>query len=174
MMESMPKIIDKTLDEFYEEDRRRALKYVPEWRPAGEGDFGLALLRIFSHMREEIATRLNRVPEKNFAAFLSMIGTSLSLARPSRVPITFRPADGFSQSIFIPAGTQVTAPENEHHGILTYEILRGISVTKAAMREIFSIDPAADGIYRHTKDLLEGRAAIPFRGSSLQDHVLFL
>ena len=78
----MPKIIDKTLDEFYEEDRRRALQYVPEWRPADEGDFGLALLRIFSHMREEIASRLNRVPEKNFAAFLSMIGTAW--LRPDR------------------------------------------------------------------------------------------
>ena len=173
-MKSMPKIIDKTLDEFYEEDRRRALQYVPEWRPASEGDFGLALLRIFSHMREEIASRLNRVPEKNFVAFLSMIGTSLALAKPSKVPVTFHPAKGFSQSIFIPAKTQVTAPENERHGILTYEVSRGLSVTKAALKEIFSVNPDEDGLFRHTEDLQEGKATIPFQGSSLQEHVLFL
>ena len=170
----MPKIIDKTLDEFYEEDRRRALQYVPEWRPASEGDFGLALLRIFSHMREEIASRLNRVPEKNFVAFLSMIGTSLALAKPSKVPVTFHPAKGFSQSIFIPAKTQVTAPENERHGILTYEVSRGLSITKAALKEIFSVNPDEDGLFRHTEDLQEGKATIPFQGSSLQEHVLFL
>ena len=173
-MKSMPKIIDKTLDEFYEEDRRRALQYVPEWRPASEGDFGLALLRIFSHMREEIASRLNRVPEKNFVAFLSMIGTSLALAKPSKVPVTFHPAKGFSQSIFIPAKTQVTAPENERHGILTYEVSRGLSITKAALKEIFSVNPDEDGLFRHTEDLQEGKATIPFQGSSLQEHVLFL
>ena len=170
----MPKIIDKTLDEFYEEDRRRALQYVPEWRPASEGDFGLALLRIFSHMREEIASRLNRVPEKNFVAFLSMIGTSLALAKPSKVPVTFHPAKGFSQSVFIPAKTQVTAPENERHGILTYEVSRGLSITKAALKEIFSVNPDEDGLFRHTEDLQEGKATIPFQGSSLQEHVLFL
>ena len=170
----MPKIIDKTLDEFYEEDRRRALQYVPEWRPASEGDFGLALLRIFSHMREEIASRLNRVPEKNFVAFLSMIGTSLALAKPSKVPVTFHPAQGFSQSIFIPAKTQVTAPENERHGSLTYEVSRGLSITKAALKEIYSVNPDEDGLFRHTEDLLEGKATIPFQGSSLQEHVLFL
>ncbi|MCX6676994.1 MAG: putative baseplate assembly protein [Methanothrix sp.] len=170
----MPKIIDKTLDEFYEEDRRRALQYVPEWRPASEGDFGLALLKIFSHMREEIASRLNRVPEKSFAAFLSMIGTSLAMAKPSKVPVTFHPAEGFSQSIFIPAGTQVNAPENERHSILIYEVSRGLSVTRAAMREIYSVVPDGDGIFRHTEDLLEGRATVPFQGSSLQEHVLFM
>ena len=173
-MKSMPKIIDKTLDEFYEEDRRRALQYVPEWRPASEGDFGLALLRIFSHMKEEIASRLNRVPEKNFVAFLSMIGTSLALAKPSKVPVTFHPAKGFSQSIFIPAKTQVTAPENERHAILTYEVSRGLSVTKAALNEIFSVNPDGDGLFRHTEDLQEGKATIPFQGSSLKEHVLFL
>lgn len=174
MIKIMPKIIDKTQDEFYEDDKRRALQYVPEWRPAGEGDYGLALLRIFSHMRSEVASRLNRVPEKNFAAFLSMIGTSLSLARPAKVPVTFHPAQGFSQSIFIPAGTQVTAPENERHAPLIYEVSRGISLTRAAMSEIFSVDPAADGIYRHTIDLLAGRVSIPFQGESLQEHELFL
>jgi hypothetical protein len=170
----MPKIIDKSLDGFYEEDRRRALQYVPEWRPADERDFGLALLRIFSHMREEIASRLNRVPEKNFAAFLSMIGTCLSLPSPSKVPVTFYPAKGFSQSIFIGAGTQVTAPENERHGILVFEVLRGISLTKVPLSQIFSVNPASDAIYCHTKDHLEGRALSPFQGESLQEHVLFL
>ncbi len=174
MMRIMPKIIDKSLDDFYEEDRRRALQYVPEWRPADKGDFGLALLRIFSHMREEIASRLNRVPEKNFAAFLSMIGTGLSLAGPSKVPVTFHPAKGFSQSIFIGAGTQVTTPENERHGILVFEVLRGISLTKAPLSQIFSVDPASDAVYSHTKDHLEERAFSIFQGESLQEHVLFL
>jgi len=170
----MPEIIDKTLKEFYEEDRRRALQYVPEWRPEENGDFGLALLRIFSHMREEIASRLNRAPDKNLSAFLSLVGTSLSPAKPSRVPVTFYPAEGYYQDIFMPAQIQITTEQTESHGILTYEVSRGISITRAKLDEVFSANPENDEIFRHTDKIAEGMAVKPFQGEDLQEHLLFL
>ena len=170
----MPEIIDKTLKEFYEEDRRRALQYVPEWRPVENGDFGLALLRIFSHMREEIASRINRVPDKNFSAFLSLVGTGLFPAKPARVPVTFYPAEGYYQDIFMPARTQVTTEQTESHGILTYEVSRGISITRAKLDEVVSVNPKRDEIFCHTENMAEKRVIKPFQGEDLQEHVLFL
>ena len=58
-----PKIIDKTFDALVEKDLSRAKEKIPDWSQQ-EGDVGLALLKIFAHMREEVMSRLNRVPEK--------------------------------------------------------------------------------------------------------------
>ena len=69
----MPKIVDKGFEELLNENRGLASQYVPEWRPPDDEDPGVALLKIFAHMQEEIISRLNRVPEKSFGAFLEML-----------------------------------------------------------------------------------------------------
>ncbi|WP_448573740.1 hypothetical protein [Trichothermofontia sp.] len=49
-----------------------------DWRPNGDRpDAGRAMLRIFGRMASQVRDRLNRVPDKNFLAFLNLIGTDL-------------------------------------------------------------------------------------------------
>ncbi len=170
----MPKIIDKSFEDLLEDERRRALLYVPEWRSTSEGDFGVALLKIFTHMQEEIIGRLNKVPEKNFGAFLDMLGIRLSPARPARAPVTFHLAEGLRENVFVPAATQVATAETKEHGALTYETTKNFTATRASVEEIFSTDPKKDAIYSHLGDLREKGEFKFFDGENLQEHILYM
>ncbi len=165
----MPKILDKSFDELLKEKRQLATMYIPEWQPQAD-DPGLALLKIFTHMHEEIINRLNKVPDKGFGAFLEMLGVRLRPAQPSRVPVTFYPAEGLSQGIFLPTRTQVACDETENHRPLTFETLKNLYVSNASLEQIFSIDPQNNAIYSHN----HGKEFQPFTGDNLQEHILYL
>ena len=53
--------------------------------------------------------RLNQASDKNFLAFLDMIGTSPLAPEPARVPLTFTVVAGSTTDGVVPAGTQVAA-----------------------------------------------------------------
>jgi len=170
----MPKINEKSFEDLLEDKRRLARLYVPEWRPAIEEDLGVALLKIFTHMHEEIVGRLNRVPEKNFAAFLDMLGVRLMPARPARVAVTFHLAEGLRENVFVPTATQVATAETKGHEALTYETVKSFTATSASLEEIFSADPKNDAIYGHLSDLREKGGFRFFEGENLQEHVLYM
>src|SRR6185369_6581855 len=67
-----------------------------------------ALISIFARFAELITDRLNRVPDKNFLAFLDLLGAALLPPRSARAPLTFRLADGASGAV-VPAWTEVAA-----------------------------------------------------------------
>ena len=173
-----PKIIDKNFDTLVEEDLSLAAELAkknPEWKWSHqEGDVGLALLKIFAHMREEVISRLNRVPEKNFTAFLDMLGIDLLPAQPARVPVTFFPSEGRIEDVLVPEGTQVAAEETERHEAVTFETIENISITHTSIIGIYSVDPNADAIYNHYNDLQKRVPFTLFSGTNIQKHVLYL
>ncbi|NEO01345.1 MAG: hypothetical protein F6K50_39885, partial [Moorea sp. SIO3I7] len=71
-------------------------KAFTDWRPLADEkpDAGRSLIRIFGHLATIVGDRLNQVPDKNFLAFLDLIGTSIGPPRPARVPLTFYLATG--------------------------------------------------------------------------------
>ena len=170
----MPRIVDKGFEELLNENRGLASQYVPEWRPPDDEDPGVALLKIFAHMQEEIISRLNRVPEKSFGAFLEMLGMKLRPALPSRAPITFYLAEGLKEKVFVPAGTQIAAPRTGKHDALTFETAENFTASRAYIDEVFSVDPDNDAIYCHTAQLRDGKEFRLFRSSNIQKHALYL
>ncbi|MCK4820671.1 putative baseplate assembly protein, partial [bacterium] len=88
-----PRIDKRSAEDLLKEMKSLVPFYAPEWRPSGE-DAGLTLIKIFSQMLETVIQRLNRVPEKNFAAFLDTLGINLLPSQPAVVPITFSLSEG--------------------------------------------------------------------------------
>jgi hypothetical protein len=176
-----PKLNKMTFDELLDHLAGQARSSIPEWSiPKGApgtwstSDFGMALMKIFAHMQEDVISRLNRVPDKNFGAFLNMLGVKLMPAQPARVPVTFYPVDGFPYPIFVPAGTPVAASETEAHSSLTYQTSKSFSACDSPIIGIYSINSVADKIYDHLPDLTAQRPFQPFSGNNLQEHVLYL
>ena len=83
-----PKVDTRNFQEFMQTFREKVPYYVPEWDPGEENGPGASLLKIFVHMQEDIINRLNRVPARNFTAFLEMLGIKLIPSHPARVPVT--------------------------------------------------------------------------------------
>ncbi|MBU4138761.1 MAG: putative baseplate assembly protein, partial [Euryarchaeota archaeon] len=73
MTTAPPKIDSRDQQMLYEQVRDLALYYCPEWIEEdviGSDKNADALMRIFARMMEIIIQRLNKVPDKNFLAFL--------------------------------------------------------------------------------------------------------
>src|SRR6266550_958910 len=117
------------------------------WRPPPDGqpDAGQALIRIFGRFAELVVRRLNRAPEKNYLAFLNLIGTSMLPPQPARVPLTFQLAANSPVDAVVPAGTQAAAPPLEgEEGDLVFETERSLVVTRAELRAVYVSDTETD------------------------------
>jgi hypothetical protein len=89
-MQSPPPRMDKRdTEEIVEDIRVLAPYYVPELDVSEGRGVGVALIRIFAGMQGLIVDRLNKVPEKNFVAFLDMLGIRIIPAQPARAAVTF-------------------------------------------------------------------------------------
>lgn len=104
-----------------------------------------ALIRIFARYAEIVIDRLNRVPEKNFVAFLDLLGAAPIPPLPARVPLTFFPVDGTVAAIRVPAQTQVAAPPDEGETEpVVFETERPLELTTSKLCHVFLLDPRND------------------------------
>src|ERR1044072_4673409 len=104
-----PPVIDpRKASDLFRLLREMVPHYTREWPAKDDDDPGVALLKIFSFIGEGVITRLNRAPDRNFLAFLDMLGIRLLQARPARAPVKFVLADGTQFPFLVPKGTQVS------------------------------------------------------------------
>ena len=119
------------------------------------------------------------MPDKNFLAFLDLLGASRLPPQPARVPLTFSLAAGSAVPAVVPARTQVAAPPGPGEKDPTiFETEREFVVTPATLTSAFSRDPELDS-YADLGALATiagatAQGAPIFRGDRLLDHILYL
>lgn len=173
-----PPIDLRTSDEIVDQVKTLAQEYA-HWRPRTDGqpDAGQALMTIFGRLAELIIERLNQTPEKNFLAFLDLIGAQVLPPQPARAPLTFQLAAGSPVDARVPARTQVAAPpaEGETSAVL-YETDQELTVTTAQLKAVFVRDPDTDRYDDYTPQATGLiNAAFPvFQGNQPIEHSLYL
>jgi hypothetical protein len=137
-----PKIDPRTYDQIVAQTEALAQKYT-DWRPRSDGqpEAGRALIRIFSRMAALVSDRLNQVPDKNFLAFLDLIGTQIQAPQPARVPLTFTLVENSPVDAFVPAGTQVAAPAAEGEDEVVFELEHELVVMRSQLQAVFVRQP---------------------------------
>ncbi len=139
--------------------------------------FSGAMINIFSRFAELIIQRLNQVPDKNYLAFLNLIGASLLPPQPARVPLTFSPATTDSPIAVVPAGTQVASPPTEGEtDPVIFETERELVVTGAQLNSIYVVDPSQDK-YADLRSALTPESVsghLLFQGNRPNPHLLYL
>ncbi len=173
-----PKIDQRSYNDIVEQTKKLAQKYT-SWRPKSEGkpDAGGALIRIFGRMATLVSDRLNQVPEKNFLAFLDLIGTQLLPPQPAKVPLTFQLAEGSPVDAVVPAHTQVAAPPAEgEEDEIVFETDRELVVTTAQLQAVFVREPGEDKYSDRTLAATgtEDAAFLAFEGEKAIEHCLYL
>ena len=151
------------------------------WQPPDElgieGDGGSALVGIFSRLAQLVSDRLNQVPDKNFLAFLDLIGTAYQPPQPARVPLTFSLVDGSPVDGFVPAYTQVAAPPSEEGQTeVVFELEEQLVVTRTKLQAVFIRQPEKDS-YRnchHASIGIVQESYSAFEGDTPIDHSFYL
>jgi Baseplate J-like protein len=152
--------------------------YTPLLDTFDEKDQGVVLLKIFSSMVEDVIKRLDQVPEKNFIAFLDMLGMGLQPPRPSRVPLTFTVSEGANKEIYIPERTLVGADATKTRPEMIFEVEpgKGFLATSSVLKKVYSVNPKKDEIFEHLGVLEKGSSAELFTdsGQNLQEHIFYI
>lgn len=167
----------RTSGEIFEQARKMAPHYLPNWDSSNGDDSAVILLKIFSKLLEDIVKRMDEVPEKNFIAFLDMLGMGLYPSQPSRVPVTFTVSQGATAAVYVKEQTQVAADATQTRPEMAFEVEsgKGFLATPSTIKKIFSVNPGIDGIFEHEKSLELGRSIELFTGEkNLQEHVLYI
>ena len=156
-MPQPPPIDSRTAKDIAEQVQNLLPQYTQNFEEAN-GDRQLqgisaALVNIFARYAEIIIQRLNKVPYKNFLAFLDLLGVSQTPPQPARAPLLFTLATDSDVDAFVPAGTQVAAllDDDESQQVI-FETERDLVVTAAQLKYIFVREPEKDFYSNYTND----------------------
>ncbi|WP_327343094.1 putative baseplate assembly protein [Streptomyces europaeiscabiei] len=134
------------------------------WQPPADGraDAGQALIGVFARFAELIVQRLNQVPERDYLAFLDLIGTRPAPPMPARVPLTFQLAERSRTDALVPAGTQVAAePLDGEDDEVVFETGSDLVVHRARLVTVL-VDDAPRDSYADRGDQATGAQDEPF------------
>jgi hypothetical protein len=167
MEKQAPKIDKRNFDGLLEDFSELIPSDPPGSKPF-EAGVGLGLKKIFCRMMETLVQRLNRVPEKHFAAFLDTIGVSLLPPQAALAPVTFFLSEGTGEHVLVPEKTQVAA------GDIIFETQKNILATPAKLTALYRVVPVGDKIIDHSAELAENKSINISQGDNLQEHILYL
>jgi uncharacterized phage protein gp47/JayE len=131
-----PKLDDREFDDIVAEALRLIPRYAPDWTHHNPADPGITLIELAAWMTDLILYRLNRVPEKNYVAFLNLLGIKLKPPLAARGILQFSLVEGATIQR-VPAGTEVSTPQSDEDGV-SFETGRDLVVTRVPLDRCFS------------------------------------
>lgn len=177
-----PPIYSRTAAQLREDLTRDLRANVPEWSATnpvtGEADqTSAALIAVAARFAEIVIERLNQAPDKNFRAFLDLLGASRLPPQPARVPLTFTVAPGSATDAVVPAGTQVAAaPAEGDKAPVIFETERELTAVAASLQALVAVDAKRDLIADHSA-LLSTPApngVSVFSGNQANEHIFYI
>jgi hypothetical protein len=124
---------------------------VPELASGEPNQASAALIEVFTRFCAIVVDRLNRAPDKNFLAYLDLLGVAPVPPQPARVPLTFTLSTGSLVDAVVPTGTQVAAPPTEgEKDPVVFETERELTVVAAKLQTVLAVDPSRDLVADHT------------------------
>lgn len=165
----LPKLDDRSFEDIRLEAIRNITKYCPEWTNHNISDPGITLVELFSAMSEMTNYRLNRVPEKNYIAFLDMIGVVPRYPIGATSRVLFGISDNYEYDtqekspIRIPQYTILSTNDDEP---ILFETLEEHNIFNLKFSDVFSktYDNKADKSYitTHIDKIKNQEAFLPF------------
>jgi predicted phage baseplate assembly protein len=124
----VPNLDDRTHKEIVEEAKRLIPQYCPEWTNFNPSDPGITLIELFAWMTEMVIYRLNKVTDKNYIAFLNLMGVRLQPPQPARALLQFKLVEK-GPPTWIHAGTPVSTQVTGREEPVVFETADNIQVT---------------------------------------------
>ncbi len=172
-MIQLPKLDDRTYADIMAEALRLIPRYCPEWTNHNPSDPGITILELTAWMTELLLYRVNRIPEKNYVAFLNMLGIRLRAPQPARALITFDLVEGAERQV-IAEGMRIATSQATEDDSVIFETQREVVLVGARLDRAFSY--YQDSFSDNSPFLGGGRAAgfDAFGGGERIDRYLYL
>lgn len=153
-----PKLDDREFQDIVDEALSLIPRYAPEWTNHNPSDPGITLIELAAWMTELILYRLNRVPDKNYIAFLNLLGIKLKPPRAAQALLQFGLVEGASKQRIL-KGTQVATPQGTEEESIVFETARDLVISEVGLDQCFSY---YNDTYSDNSPALEGGRERPF------------
>ena len=168
-----PNLDDRTFAQIVSEAKTLIPRYAPEWTDHNESDPGITLVQLFAWMTEMLLYRVNRIPDRNYIAFLRLLGIELLPARPASAELTFTLARKDTDVVLVPKGTQVAAATEDGEAPLVFETGETLIALGATLAAIQSFD-GYSFTNETTKNAAAGQSFHPLGPRARKDSALYL
>jgi len=171
-----PKLDDRSYNDIVEEAISMIPRYAPEWTNHNPSDPGITLIELAAWMTDLLIYRMNQVPDKNYVAFLNLLGIKLKAPQSARALVRFQLVEG-AQKQRVPRGTQVSTPQATEEHTVTFETARDFMVTASKPDRCFTY---FDNAYSENSRFIDPPATIAdggfevFAGAQRIERFLYL
>ncbi|MGC0418060.1 putative baseplate assembly protein [Embleya sp. AB8] len=128
-----PNLDDRRFQQLVDEAKRYVQQRAPEWTDHNVSDPGVTLIETFAYMIDQLLYRLNRVPEKNYAAFLDLLGITLFPPAAATAEVDFWLSAPQPETVFLGAGTEVATAGSETREAVVFSTVADLPIVPSAL-----------------------------------------
>lgn len=142
-----PNLDDRTWQDLSDEARSLIPDYAPQWTDHNPSDIGITLIELFAFMTEQVIYRLNRVPDKNYVAFLNLLGITQDPESPASTLLTLSAAP--AAPVSVSKGTQAQTFGNEATQPVIFETDENLTVLPTNLDVLLGAGITAPFLYQN-------------------------
>ncbi len=151
-----PNLDDRRFQQLVDEAKRYVQQRAPEWTDHNVSDPGVTLIETFAYLVDQLLYRLNRVPDKNYTAFLDLLGIRLFPPAAARAEVDFWLSAPQPDTVTLPAGTEVTTADGESQEPVVFATTDELRVVPSELVRLVTAPRGGERTDR-TGALAEGR-----------------
>ncbi|WP_405718510.1 putative baseplate assembly protein [Streptomyces sp. NBC_00046] len=139
-----PNLDDRRFQQLVDEAKRYVQQRSPEWTDHNVSDPGVTLIETFAYMVDQLLYRLNRVPDKNYSAFLDLLGVTLFPPTVARAEVDFWLSAPQPETVRLPAGTEVATSRGEAEEAVVFSTSEELPVVPSSLIRLVTAPVSGD------------------------------
>ena len=139
-----PNLDDRTWSDLIGDAIALIPQYAPQWTNQGPSDIGITLIELFAYLVEGLTYRLNQVPDKNYIAFLNLLGITRVPPDPARAFLTFAAT---TAPVLVAKGSQAQTAATETLAPIVFETDQDLTVLPVNLESSLLINKSAGNTY---------------------------
>lgn len=168
-----PNLDDRRFQQLVDEAKRYVQQSCPEWTDHNVSDPGVTLIETFAQMVDQLVYRLNRVPEKNYLAFLDLLGVRLFPPTAARTDVTFWLSAPQQETVLLSAVTEVATEAADTAEPVVFATIDALPIVPSSLSWLVTRTAAGEHTDQ-TRDLADGKDVRAFQAAPVAgDATLF-
>lgn len=151
-----PNLDDRRFQQLVDEAKRYVQQRAPEWTDHNVSDPGVTLIETFAYLVDQLLYRLNRVPDKNYTAFLDLLGIRLFPPAAAAAEVDFWLSAPQPDAVTLPAATEVTTADGDAEEPVVFATTNELRIVPSELNRLVTAPRTGDQTDR-TRELAEGR-----------------
>ena len=156
-----PNLDDRRFQQFVDDAKRYVQERCPEWTDHNVSDPGVTLIETVAYMLDQVVYRLNRIPDKNYMAFLDLLGVTRFPPGAAQADVTFWLSAAQRQPVIVPVGAEIATERTETDEPVIFTTAEELAILPCSLAALV-VRPEGDAPTDRTGDVREGKDVLCF------------